>query len=330
MRNLLICLFIGFSTIYHAQEKTEVITSCSIFADMATNLGGEKVNVVTLVPVGADPHIYEATPGDAIKVKKAEVLLVNGLNFEGWIEELIDNSGTKGKKHIITDGVKAIASSDYDNSYDPHAWMSASNGIVYCTNILAALIEAAPENKEYFESNFSRYKKELVELGSYIQKEIASIPKAQRLLITSHDAFAYYGQEYGLKLEAIQGISTDADVRTSDISRVTKMIKESKVPSIFIESTINPKLIKQLAEDNGVSIGGELFADSLGKKATEEGTYIGMLKHNTDIIVNALKGGQKSKTIIDEDQGPKSSLMYIILGVVLLLIVLGLIFKMNQ
>ncbi len=287
-----------------AEDKLKVLASASMFADMASNIGGDRIELKTIVPIGADPHLHETTPIDAIKVSEADVILVNGLTFEGWITELIDNAGSSADVILITEGVTPISSTVYKNASDPHAWMAADHGVIYAKNIFDALSKNDPANEAYYEKNYLRYKKELEDLDTYIKLAIESIPRDQRVLITSHDAFSYFGNRYGLRLEAIMGISTEADAQTSDIVRVTEVIRKYNVPAVFIESTINPKLIKRMAEDNNVAIGGELYADSLGPKGSEGETYYKMLKHNADVIVSALKDKNMSQTTHDDaDKG---------------------------
>ncbi len=305
------CVLIGIG-IYG--QGLRIVASASIFEDMARNLGRDLIEVESIVPIGGDPHVYEPTPSDAVLVSKADLILINGLTFEGWINELVENSGTNGKMLLITEGIVAIASESYKGATDPHAWMDAENGIQYSKNISKAMQELDPENSELYQHYLQDYLDRLVELDRYIDKEIKSIPESQRVLITSHDAFAYYGKKYGIKLSAIMGISTDAEAQTSDILRVTETIKTSKVPAIFIESTINPKLLQQIAKDNDVEIGGELFADSIGDEDSEGHGYIEMLRHNTDVIVGALSRNELSRTKIDQDDGSSNWLLYSILG----------------
>jgi ABC-type Zn uptake system ZnuABC Zn-binding protein ZnuA len=329
--SIITLLFIcSFSTL-SAQGKLKVVSSASMFTDMTSNIAGDKIELKTLVPIGGDPHLYEPTPRDADIVNKADLILVNGLHFEGWILELIENSGTDAKVITITEGVTPIASSDYKNSYDPHAWMSAENGLTYIDNIKDALVIADPANSDFYISNHVKYAQELKELHSYIKTAIQKIPAAQRVLITSHDAFKYFGNTYGLKLEAIMGISTESEAQTSDIARVTKAIETYKVPAIFIESTINPKMLKQIAQDNNVSIGGELYADSLGDKNSEGSTYVKMLKHNTNVIVSALKDKVNTKSKHD-DHDTKSSpwITYLSVSLALLAGFLIVMYKMNK
>lgn len=315
---LTILLTIALANIAVAQGQIQVLASASMFADMAANIGGDKVTVGSIVPIGGDPHLYDPSPSDAQKVVDADLILVNGLTFEGWIQKLIKNSGTKADVKTITEGIAAIGSEDYANAFDPHAWMAADNGLIYIENIRDALQKLAPEHTAYFQSNYEAYKAEIEATHLYIKEKISRIPEAQRVLITSHDAFAYFGKTYGMELNAIKGISTEEQTQTSDIMRVSQVIRTSKVPAIFIESTINPKMIQQIAKDNGVKVGGELYADSLGPEGSEGDTYIKMLRHNTDVIFKALSEETNSATKIDNDKKGLSVGVYVILGLVML------------
>ena len=300
-----------------AQDKPLVVASASIFADMAENISGGLVEVASIVPIGGDPHIYEPTPGDVQLVTKADLILINGLTFEGWMSELIENSGTKAVVVRITEGIQPIESIKYKNSTDPHAWMDAQNGFTYIENIKNALSELDPDNADKYEFNYNIYRQQLEELDLEIQQAIQAIPEKQRVLITSHDAFRYYGKRYGIQVEAILGTSTDAEAQTSDIMRLNKVISENSVPAVFIETTVNPKLLKQIASDNQVAIGGALYSDSIGDKDSPAPTYLDMLKYNTKTIVDALS----KETIIEEestDDETSSYWLYALLGVVLI------------
>lgn len=283
--SLLIC-----STIAFGQQKFKVVATASMIADMAKNIGGDAIEVKTIVPIGGDPHIYEPTPSDAQLVASADLILKNGLTFEGWLNELIENSGTKASVATVTDGIEPIQSTKYQNATDPHAWMAANLGIIYSENIKNALSKLDPANQKMFEFNFGVYKQQLEETDQYIKEQLQKIPEQRRILITSHDAFQYYGRRYGIRLESVLGTSTDAEVQTSDMIRLNKVIRESGVPAVFIESTINPKLLQQLASDNKIGVGGKLFSDSIGDEKSAAPTYIAMLRHNTDVIVAALSG----------------------------------------
>ena len=272
-----------------AAQKPLLVGTASMFSDMASNIVGDKFIVKCIVPIGYDPHIYEPTPNDAKMLYNAQLILKNELTFEGWLSELIDNSGTKAKVVTLTEGIEPIRSKLYHNATDPHAWMTARNGLRYIENIRNAVVEFDPANKAFYDNNYQTYRKKLQEIDQYIQRRILEVPAEQRVLITSHDAFQYYGRQYGLQLESVLGTSTEADIMVSDIMRLNKVIQKNKVKSVFIESTINPKILNQIATDNQVSIGGSLFADSIGDTLSPAPSYAQMLVYNTDQIVEHLK-----------------------------------------
>lgn len=295
-----------------ARAQLNVVASTSFLKDIAHQLAPPEIEVHSIVPLGGDPHTYEATPSDAQLAADADLILVNGMTLEGWIKELIENSGTRARKVRASEGVEAIKSMEYENAVDPHAWMDLKNGKVYARNIGKALINLIPDRSKYIEDKLRDYLQRIDSLDQWIHAQIQDIPKEYRILITSHDAFQYYGRAYGLQLESVLGTSTDAEVQTKDIVRLGQVIKESQVPAIFIESTLNPKLLKQIGRDNNVKIGGELFADSLGPKDSEANTYLGMLRYDTKVIVQALKG--KSKDM--DDRGEQAITYYIAYGLI--------------
>jgi len=336
-------LLLFLSSQINAQK---VVGSTTIVADIAQNIAGDAFDIAHIVPVGGDPHLYEPVPKDAQLIQKAELILVNGLTLEGWLNEFINNSGTQATVVTVTEGIQSITSKKY-NSPDPHAWMTAKNGIIYAKNILKALSNYAPEHQAKFEKNFNNYKKQLEQLEILIFQEIQKIPKKQRVLITSHDAFQYFGRHYGVRLESILGTSTDAEAQTADVMRVQTVINETGVPSVFIESTINPKLLQQIADDNNVTIGGELFSDSLGELGGNGETYLEMLRHNAITISYALKGedsevlpedaesrGITSKQLNEkvEQAEESNSMNYTMIGIIAILLLGGFGFmykKMN-
>lgn len=300
------------------QEKKTVVSTASIFADMAEVIAGDLLEVKTIVPIGGDPHLYEPTPADAKLVADADLIIKNGLTFEGWLTELIANSGTKAEVKLITEGVKPIESLTYQNSTDPHAWMDAQNGLIYIKNIKDALVKLDPENADKYEFNYDYYRQQMEDVDQYIKSEIAKIPVERRIVITSHDAFQYYGRAYGLRLEAVLGTSTDAEVQVSDIERLTKVINESGIPAVFVETTVNPKLLRQLATDNDVEVGGKLYSDSIGDQDSPAPTYLEMLKYNTNTIVRALTKEKKTAEATESTGGDNSFVLYGILGLLLI------------
>ncbi|MEM6321110.1 MAG: zinc ABC transporter substrate-binding protein [Bacteroidota bacterium] len=311
-----------------AQEKKVVVATASMMADMATNISGGLVEVKCIVPVGGDPHLHEPTPRDAKLVNGADLIIKNGLTFEGWLNELIENSGTSAEVVEVTDGIQPIKSTEYKNSADPHAWMDAQLGLIYIKNIKNALVRLAPKYSKEFEFNYGIYKKQLEDLDAYIRKAIATIPANKRVLITSHDAFQYYGKAYGIALEAVLGTSTEAEAGPSDIIRLNKVIKERQVPAVFIESTVNPKLLKQLAKDNDVVIGGQLYADSIGDKDSPAPTYIDMLKHNTDVIVAALTRVQEAS--VDSKPDSEESTNWLLWTIMASLLIGGFVLMLRM
>ena len=300
-------------------QVLEVVASASIFADMAREIGGDAVRVRSIVPIGGDPHLHEPTPADAILVNEADLILRNGLTFEGWLNELIENSGSAAEVVTITEGIAPIESLDYENATDPHAWMDASLGLLYLRNIRNALVRLDPANAEMYNTNYEVYRRQIRDLDDYIRGAIQRIPEASRVIVTSHDAFQYYGRRYGLRLEAALGVSTDAEVQTSDVARLSALLRAQTVPAIFIESTINPKLLQQLAADNGICIGGQLYADSLGDAESPAPTYYDMLKHNTDTLIKALTNTTgECESIVPEGSFWTNVLLYGILGILLI------------
>lgn len=265
--------------------KIKVVTSTSVFQDMIQNTGGEFVEVKSIVPRGSDPHRYEPKPSDVNLCRDADIIMINGLHLEVWIEKLIKNSQIQANVVIITEGIEAVKS---QKSTDPHAWMTAKNGIIYAENIAAALTRLRPDLKTEINANLKAYSNKLKDLDDFIHAEIAKIPAPGRILVSNHDAFQYFGKQYDMQLVPLMGISTEAEPKTSDIIRIMQAVKKSGIRAIFVETSVNPRTMEQLAADLRISLGGSLYSDSLGETDSPAGTYIGMLKTNTDIIVKAL------------------------------------------
>lgn len=322
---LILAMLFAFSAI--AQQKPLVVCTASMFADMTQQIGGDYFEVATLVPIGGDPHIHEPTPRDARIVARADLILKNGLTFEGWINELIENAGSKATIITITDGIKPIESQTYKGATDPHAWMDATLGLTYIKNVHSALVQLSPDLRDELDLNYAAYREKLEETDRYIREKVKSIPEANRILITSHDAFQYFGRQYGIQLESVMGVSTDADIQTSDIIRLNKVIQTTPVPAVFIESTINPKVLEQLAHDNGIVVGGKLYADSLGDEDSPAPTYIEMLRHNINVIAGGLS---KERQPVAAENENDLSFYFIFGGIFLALILLGVFFMLRS
>ncbi len=324
----LLCLMVAIPMV--AQKKLKVVSTASMIYDMTINISGDLVDNEMIVPIGGDPHKYEPKPSDALLISEADQVFMNGLTFEGWILKLIKNSGSSAVVDTVTAGIDPISHSKYADAYDPHAWMDVSLSIKYIDNIRDALIRLDPKNKEAYTNNHKAYKEKLLELDSYIINRVKEIPEENRVIITTHDAFAYYGRRYGIRLEALMGISTETDATSQDMVRVSKAIEQYNVPALFVESTINPKIVEQIAKDNNIAIGGELYTDSIGGPETEGNSYYNMMKHNTDTIVEALKGDKFSKTKF-QSQSEKSNLpIYAVVGVCLLLLLIPIVMRLNK
>lgn len=327
---LILALAVHLSAI--AQEKPLVVATTSILKDITQSIAGDRVEVRSLVPIGGDPHLYEPIPQDAITITAADLIITNGLTLEGWLTEFIANSGTEAQVIVATEGITPIQSATYAGSPDPHAWMDAQHGITYARNIAAALTALAPADAAAFAESLSAYEARLTEVDADIQAMIDNIPEAQRVLITSHDAFQYFGRRYGLRLESILGTSTDAQAQTSDINRLYQVIQKQRVPAIFIESTINPQTMKQIAQDTKVSIGGKLFSDSLGPDDSPAATYIGMLLWNAKTIMDALSIENDMPEVGSDTDAPNPSRArwYLIITGLVLLIGAGLLYTFSK
>ncbi len=317
-----------FGLLISVEAKPKILATATMWYDMAKVIGGEMVEVDFIVPIGSDPHLYEPTPSDVRKVQSADLILINGLTFEGWLQKLINASGTKAISKIITEGILPIRNEEFKNATDPHAWMDPVNGIIYAENITKALQELDPAHQQEYQFNLDIYKQQLNDLHRYIADTISAIPANQRILITSHDAFHYFGNRYGLQVESLLGTSTDADVQTADFIRINHFIKDQKIPAVFVESTINPKLMQQLSKENKIVIGGKLFADSLGDEQSPASTYLGMLRHNAEVIATALSTKIEAGELVSKETGAYRWMFYAI--PVLVFLILFVVIRRNR
>jgi zinc/manganese transport system substrate-binding protein len=284
-----------------AQEKLRLVASFSILGDMAREIGGERVSVVTLVGPNADAHVYAPTPSDAKSVSEARAILVNGLKFEGWIDRLLRSSGTKAAMVTATKGVNAIKvagghshgqKDSHGHSHageaDPHAWQDVANAKIYAANIRDGLIAADPAGKAAYEANATRYIGALDALDAEIRAAFAGIPAAERKIITGHDAFGYFARAYGVRFISPKGVSTEAEASAKDVAQVIRQAKAEKVTAIFLENIANPALSEQIARETGAKMGGRLYSDALSEPSGPAGTYIAMMRHNAKTIAAAL------------------------------------------
>ncbi len=270
-------------------EKITAVSSINIISDIVKNIGGDKVESFSICGVGVDPHTYHAKPSDPRLISKSNIVFINGFNLEHWIEEMISSAGGDVKKVTVSEGITPITDEKGFGDPDPHAWFDVKYAKIYAENIAKGLSEADPKNADYYNENLKKYLTELDNLDNWIKDEILKIPEEQRILITSHDAFRYFGKAYGMEVKGLQGISTEAKVRTEDFKNIIDLIKSKKIKSVFVETSVNPKLLEQISQETGVAVGGTLFSDSIGNEGTPEGSYTGAVKFNVNTIVNSLK-----------------------------------------
>jgi zinc/manganese transport system substrate-binding protein len=289
-----------------ATEKLDVVASFSILGDMATRIGGERVSVTTLVDANGDAHVYQPTPRDAEAVAGADVILVNGLGFEGFIDRLLEAADYKGGVITAATAVKPIEGfaeeekeeegHDHDHGHDhggidPHAWQSLANGVLYTAAIADGFCKAAPDDCALFRANAAAYSAELAKLDADVKARVSAIPEGQRKVITSHDAFGYFGREYGITFLAPQGISTDSEASAATVADLIRQIRELNVKVLFVENISDPRLIQQIGTETGASLGGTLYSDALSDSDEAGASYIGMMKHNADALIAAMERG---------------------------------------
>jgi zinc/manganese transport system substrate-binding protein len=272
-------------------DKIKVVATFSILADLVANVGGDRVDITTLVGPNGDAHVYQPSPADAKRLADAKVVFTNGLGFEGWIARLIKASGTKAPVVVATRGVKPrrMESADaHGHSSDPHAWQAVANAKIYVGNIRDGLIAADPAGKAAYEANASAYLAKLDTLDREVRDEVARIPADRRRIISTHDAFGYFSAAYGLEFIAPQGVSTEAEVSAKELAKIIQQIKRQKIPAVFLENVSDARLVKRIAEETGAKIGGTLYSDALTDEKGDAPTYIDMMRHNIRTLSAAL------------------------------------------
>ena len=268
-----------------ARAKLNVVASFSILGDFVRNVGGDRVNVTTLVGPNGDVHVYTPAPEDAKRIADARLVVINGLGLEGWLPRLVQASG--GKASVVT-ATKGIAPRNLGSEIDPHAWQSVLNAKVYVSNIGKALEAADPADAEIFRANERRYEEKLDELDREVRAAVEQIPPQRRKVISTHDAFGYFAAEYGIVFIAPLGVSTDAEPSARDIAAIVGQIRAARVPAVFFENITDPRLVRQIASETGVKIGGPLYSDSLSPEKGAAPTYIDMVRHNIKALTSAL------------------------------------------
>ncbi|PAK42424.1 metal ABC transporter solute-binding protein, Zn/Mn family [Peribacillus simplex] len=275
--------------------KLDVVTTTGMIGDLVENIGGKHVEVTSLMGPGVDPHLYKATQGDVKTLDSADMIFYNGLHLEGKMTDIFEMMSKDKPTIAVTEDFKENQLRKAGaTEHDPHVWFDVKLWIVAAEAVKKELIAKDPDHEAEYRENYEEYVLQLEELDKYVHEEINKVPEDQRVLVTAHDAFGYFGQSYGLDVRGLQGINTLSEYGSKDVTDMRNYLVENKIKAIFIESSVPRKAIEAVIQGAGkqghkVEIGGELFSDAMGERGTEEGTYIGMVRHNTDTIVRALK-----------------------------------------
>lgn len=271
-------------------KTVTTVASFSVLADIVQQVGGEHVKVTSLVGRNGDPHAFQPSPKDSLALNKAEVVLVSGLGLEGWMDRLVTASGYQGKVITASDGINTRSMEEEGQKItDPHAWNSAKNGAVYARNVMAALIAADPQDKAYFEQRGNAYIQQLEKLDAWAKQTFASVPESKRKVLTSHDAFGYFGAEYGVDFLSPVGFSTEAEASASEVGSLIQQLKQEKIKTYFIENQTDPRLVKQIAAASNAQPGGELYPEALSKEDGPAPTYEAAFKHNVETLYASMK-----------------------------------------
>ena len=270
---------------HQPQDPLKVVASFSILGDFVKNVGGERVDVTSLVGPDGDVHVYAPAPADARKIADAKLLVINGLGLEGWLPRLLQASG--GKAPIVT-ASRGIAPLKSGSDADPHAWQSVANAKKYVANIRDALAAADPADAEFFRSQTEAYLARLDALDREVRTAVKQIPETRRKVISTHDAFGYFAAAYGIRFIAPSGVSTESEASARDIAAIITQIRTEKIPAVFLENISDPRLIRRISAETGARVGGTLFSDSLTAEKGDAPTYIDMVRHNIKALTSAL------------------------------------------
>ena len=272
-----------------ADDKIKVAASFSILGDMVKQVGGDRVDVVTFVGPNGDAHVYEPTPADAKALSESKILFINGLGLEGWMTRLENSSGFKGKVVTASTGVNPRKMVEDEKTItDPHAWQSLANGKIYAANIRDALIAADPAGKATYEANAKKFIDGMTAMEANVKAAVAKMPPERRKIITTHDAFGYFGSAYGMEFIAPEGVSTESEASAQDVAKIITQIKKEHIPAVFLENVTDSRLLDQIASETGANIGGTLYSDALSAPDGPAGNYLDMFRNNIDTLSTAL------------------------------------------
>lgn len=272
----------------------KMVCTTGMVADLVRHVGGEQVEVTALMGAGVDPHLYKASPGDASLLQGADMIVYSGLHLEGKMTELFERLAKVKPTFAVTDGIDHARLIENSGVHDPHAWFDVSLWSEGSNIIRDRLAEFDPEHAEDYRRRCEEYQAELAKLHDETKTALSEIPEEQRVMVTAHDAFEYFGRAYDVQVRGIQGISTESEAGVKQINELVAFLIEHKVKAVFVETSVSDQNVKSLVEGCGarghqLKIGGELFSDAMGKEGTPEGTYAGMIRHNVQTIVGALR-----------------------------------------
>ncbi|WP_119302357.1 metal ABC transporter solute-binding protein, Zn/Mn family [Dongia deserti] len=291
-----------------SQEKLAVVATFSILGDLTQRIGGDHVQVLTLVGPNGDAHVFQPGPKESAALGKASVLIANGLGFEPWLHRLEESSGFKGKLLVATEGITPLAGAEehegeeeehegeeaheehHDHGgTDPHAFQNLSNALVYVTNIAKGLSEAAPAHAADFKLNADKLSAEIAALDAQLKADFAAIPQERRRVLTSHDAFQYFGRAYGIEFISVQGVSTEAEASAEDLAKIVRQARDGHLSAIFLENMSDPRLAETVAQESGIRVGGELYADALSDPTGPAPDYLSLVRYNAKQLLAAMQ-----------------------------------------
>lgn len=286
--------------------KIRVVTTIGMVTDIVKSVGGERVEVTGLMGPGVDPHLYKASAGDVQRLASAQLIFYNGLHLESKMGDILSKMSGNTRTVAVTDAVDRsllLTPPEFEGQYDPHLWFDVTLWMKAVGTVRDTLSEFDSDNTLMYRTNAERYLEKLVELHEYVKAQVERVPSEQRVLVTAHDAFNYFGTAYGFEVHGLQGISTATEAGIADVQKLATFIAERRIPAIFVESSVSTRsleAVKAAVKSRGfdVKIGGELFSDAMGNEGTPEGTYIGMVRHNIDTIVTALIGGTSASSMV--------------------------------
>jgi manganese/zinc/iron transport system substrate-binding protein len=289
---------LGLAPAAAADEPLELVATTGMIADAARQVGGELVEVQALMGPGVDPHAYRQTRTDIVAASRADLVLWHGLYLEAQLEDFLLELAEGRNVVAVAESLPRnllIAHDDYAGKHDPHVWMNPNLWARVVLNVRDALVETHPEGEETFARNADAYLEELQALARYTADVLSSVPADKRVLVTAHDAFNYFGSAYGFEVVGIQGISTESEAGVRRIAELVDLLAEREIGAVFVETSVSDRNVRALiegaaAEGHEVSVGGELFSDAMGEPGTYEGTYVGMIDHNSTTIARALGG----------------------------------------